>query len=93
MYKRQEFYLSDDAAQATCCACGLVGEIKVEDGKLSFHFDPETEFHAHDLLSGKFIHVDDIKENEGKLMEWKKTEEFKQRKQAYIDFISSSKPQ
>ena len=66
---------------------------KIENGKLSFHYDPETEHHAHDLLSAKFIHADDIKENEGKLMEWKKTDEFKQKKQAYIDFISSSKPE
>ncbi|MFQ7739740.1 MAG: flavodoxin family protein, partial [Emergencia timonensis] len=88
----RNFYLNDDATKAVCCACGLEGEIKVTDGKVSFHFDPETEGHAHDTLSGKFIHVDDIKENEGKLMEWKKTDEFKQKKQAYIDFISSSKP-
>lgn len=88
----RNFYLNDDATKAICCACGLEGEIKVTDGKVSFHFDPETEHHAHDLLSGKFIHVDDIKENEGKLMEWKKTDEFKQKKQKYIDFISASKP-
>lgn len=89
----RNFHLSDDAGKAVCCACGLEGEIKVEDGKVSFHFDPETEGHAHDTLSGKFIHVDDIKENEGKLMELRKTDEFKQKKQAYIDFISGSKPQ
>lgn len=89
----RNFYLSDDAKHAVCCACGLEGEIKVEDGKVSFHFDPETEHHAHDTLSGKFIHCDDIKENEGKLLEWKKSDVFKQRKQAYIDFISSSKPE
>ena len=89
----RNFYLSDDAKHAVCCACGLEGEIKVEDGKVSFHFDPETEHHAHDTLSGKFIHCDDIKENEGKLLEWKKSDVFKQKKQAYIDFISSSKPE
>ncbi|TDP60531.1 flavodoxin family protein [Aminicella lysinilytica] len=88
----RNFYLSDDATKATCCACGLVGEVKVDGGKVSFHFDPETEARAHDLLSGKFMHVDDIKENEGKLMELKKTDEFKRKKQAYIDFISATKP-
>lgn len=89
----RNFYLSDDATKATCCACGLVGEIKVTDGKISFTFDPADEHKAHDLLSGKFIHVDDIKENEGKLMEWKKSDEFKEKKQKYIDFISASKPE
>ena len=90
----RNFYLADDAKHATCCACGLVGEIKVSDGgKLSFTFPPETEVLAHDTLSGKFKHVDDIKENEGKLMEWKQTDEFKQKKQTYIDFISPMKPE
>ena len=93
LYADRLFGFSALFLMAICCACGLEGELKIENGKLSFHYDPETEHHAHDLLSGKFIHADDIKENEGKLMEWKKTDEFKQKKQAYIDFISSSKPE
>ena len=89
----RNFYLNDDATKAICCACGLVGEIKVDDGKISFEFPPESEGLAHDTLSGKFKHVDEIKENEGKLMDSKKTDEFKQKKQAYIDFISPMKPE
>lgn len=89
----REFYLNDDANHAICCACGLEGEIKVVDGKVTFSFDPETEGHAHDTLSGKFIHADDIKENEGKLKDFKKSDEFKARKKAYNDFIMSTKPE
>ena len=89
----RNFFLADDATQAICCACGLVGEIKVIDGKLRFSFNPGTEHHAHDTLSGKFIHCDDIKENEGKLMELKKTDEFKARKAKYNEFITGMKPE
>lgn len=89
----RNFHLSDDAARAICCVCGLEGAIKVDGGKVSFSFDPATENHAHDTLSGKFKHADDIRENEGKLMEWKKTDEFKARKKKYMDFISATKPE
>jgi len=83
----KNFYLSNDSTKAVCCSCGLEGEIKINDGKVSFFFPPETEDLAHDTLSGKFKHVDEIKENEGKLMELKKTEELKVKKKNYIEFI------
>lgn len=89
----RNFYLSDDASKAVCCVCGLIGELKVDGGKVSFDFPPETEALAHDTLSGKFHHADDIRENEGKLIELKKTDEFKNRKQKYIDFIIGMKPE
>lgn len=89
----RNFYLADDATKAICCFCGLIGEIKVTDGKVSFTFPAETEGLAHDTISGKFKHADDIKENEGKLMEWKKTDAYKTRMKYYKDFIESSKPE
>lgn len=88
----RNFYIGE-GTHATCCACGLEGEMVLKDGKITFEFPKESEGLAHDTLSGKFKHVDEIKENEGKLMDWKKTDEFKQKKQAYIDFISASKPE
>lgn len=63
------------------------------DGKVTFSFPPGTEALAHNTVSGKFKHADDIRENEGKLMEVKKTPEYKARMQAYKDFISSSIPE
>ena len=68
----REFYLNDDASKAICCLCGIEGDIRVVDGKVKFEFAPEQVGHAHNTMPGKFIHCDDIKENEGKLIEWKK---------------------
>jgi len=88
----RNFFLDNDASKAICCLCGLVGDIKVEDGRLSFEFQPETEERAHDTVSGKFMHADDIRENEGRLMKVKKSDEYKKRRRKYSDFISSSVP-
>jgi multimeric flavodoxin WrbA len=88
----RNFYLADEADQAICCQCGLKGTVAVVDGKVSFTFPPESESLAHNTVSGKFKHADDIQENEGKLMELKKTPEYKARMQEYKDFISSTMP-
>ena len=48
--------------------------------------------HAHDMLSGKMIHADDIQKNEGKNMASMKTDEFKARVKKYKEFISASMP-
>ncbi len=73
---------------ATCEVCGLEGKISVEDGKVKFTFRPEDEHKAHDTVSGKFLHVDDIKENEGRLMYLRTDEEFKKRKAYYTGIIA-----
>lgn len=87
----RNFYLEDD--KAICSFCGMIGELKVIDGKISFAFPPEMEPLAHDTVSGKFKHANDIKENEGRLMELKKTPEYKARMEKYKQFISSSMPE
>jgi len=89
----RNFYLNDEATHAICCLCGIEGEIKVADNKVQFVFPEEQIKHAHDTLSGKFIHGDDIKENEGKLAAIKKTPEYKARVQKYKEFISAIKPE
>ena len=47
----------------------------------------------HDAISGKFIHGDDIQNNEGKARAAMQTEEAKARKAKYREFISSSVPE
>lgn len=89
----RNFYLNDSADKAICCQCGLEGTLAITDGKISFSFPPETQGLAHNTLSGKFKHAGDINENEGRLMEMKKTPEYKERMQKYKDFIQSSMPQ
>lgn len=86
------FYLNKDSSKAICCLCGIEGDIVIKDAKTCFVFPEEQLEHAHDTLSGKFIHGDDIKKNEGELMEIKKTVEYKNRVQKYKNFIQPSMP-
>ena len=53
------------------------------DGAFKFKFNPEDEHKAHDIISGKKLHGDDIFENEGRLMNLGTNEEFKRRKAYY----------
>ena len=87
------FYLQEDGT-AICCACGTEGVMKNVDGKYVFEFDAEKWIpHAHDSISGKFIHGDDIQRNEGKARAAMQTPEAKARKKKYAEFIQSSKPE
>lgn len=88
----RNFYLNNQAAEAICCLCGIKGKIQVLDGKISFNFPQEQIEHAHDTLSGKFHHMDDIKENEGANMAMRKTDAYKERVANYKAFISPLKP-
>lgn len=49
---------------AVCGQCGIRGKLVTEDGKARFTFDESQIEHAHDTLSGQFIHADDIQNNE-----------------------------
>ena len=67
--------------------------MKNVDGKYVFEFDAEKWIpHAHDSISGKFIHGDDIMRNEGESRALMATDEAKARKQKYREFIQTSKP-
>jgi multimeric flavodoxin WrbA len=86
------FRLRPDAKSAECVVCGIIGEVKVTDGKLSFAFPPEQVERAHDTMSGKFHHMDDMQKIEGGFAALRETEEFKRRQAAYKACISPSKP-
>ncbi|MCR5784334.1 MAG: flavodoxin family protein [Eubacterium sp.] len=88
----RNFYLDPASTHAICCACGMEGDIKVENGKVVFDFPEEQLEHAHDTLSGKFIHADDIKRNEGRQADLRNSIEYKERMDKYLDFIVSSVP-
>ena len=87
------FFLQEDGT-SICCLCGIEGVMKNVDGRYVFEFDEAKCIpHAHDSISGKFIHGDDIQRNEGKARAALATEEAKARKAKYRDFIQSSKPE
>ena len=89
----RNFYLSNNSTHAVCCLCGIEGDIVIEEGKTKFVFPEEQISHAHNTLSGKFIHGDDIKRMEGELMEIKKTDEYKNRVKKYSEFLTPIMPQ
>lgn len=88
----RNFYLIPDTNKAICCLCGIEGEMELNDGKLEFVF-PESQLeHAHDTMSGKFIHAQDIQENEMKNMENRKTDKYKEAVKRYQSFIEPVMP-
>ena len=88
----RNFYVNNEAGNVICCLCGIIGELNIKDGKIGFSFPEEQIKHAHDTLSGKYLHMDDIRKNEGALMEQRKSDEFKRRITRYKEFISPSTP-
>ncbi len=88
----KNFYLQEDG-KAICCLCGLEGTIQNVEGKYVFTFPQETLPHAHDTISGKFIHGDDIQNNEKSSRTKLASPEMRERKKKYMDFIKSSKPE
>lgn len=87
----RNFHLQD--GKAICCLCGLEGKIEVVDGKYQFIFPEDTLPHAHDTISGKFIHGDDIQNNEKSSRAKLASDEMKARKKKYMEFIQPTKPQ
>lgn len=82
------FYIFPGTTHCVCELCGLEGTLEIVDGAFKFKFDPATEYRAHDTLSGKKLHGEDIFENEGRLLNLFKDPEFKSRKQHYTDVIA-----
>lgn len=87
----RNFFLDEDG-KAICCLCGIEGKIEVVDGKYKFTFPEEQLKHAHDTLSGKFLHGDDIQRNEAKARAAMQTEEAKARQKKYREFITPLVP-
>lgn len=88
----RNFYIKNDGS-AICCLCGIKGKFEILEREIKFIFPKEQYNHAHNTLSGKFIHMDDIRSHEVVLNESKKSDEYKKRLKKYKEFIESSKPE
>lgn len=82
-----EFYIYPGTTDVVCDLCGLHGTLKLDGDAIKFVFDPADEHKAHDTVPGKFLHVDDIKENEGRLAHLRTDENFKALKKKYADMF------
>ena len=91
------FYIFPGTTHAVCEYCGMEGHLEVVDGATKFVFDesivPNGHIeHAHDLVSGKKAHGDDIFANESRLMNLFKDPEFKARKAHYTAVCEPTTP-
>ncbi len=87
----RNFFLSERTT-AICGQCGIVGSLVLEDDGLHFSFPEEQLSHAHDTLSGHFIHGDDIGKNEGESRAKMMTPEYKAKVAYYKEEIVAVKP-
>jgi multimeric flavodoxin WrbA len=84
--------INEDANKCRCSVCGVTGELKIIDGKITFLVSPEGMTHAHTTMSGKMEHMDDIGKLEGAFAEIKNGDEYKKRIKKYNDFITPTLP-
>lgn len=82
-----EFYIYPGTKDVVCDLCGLHGTLVEENGAFKFVFDPADEHKAHDTVSGKFLHVDDIQQNEGELADLRTNPDFIALKKKYSDMF------
>ena len=87
----RNFFLHGDGT-AECEVCGIRGQLKIENNRFVFCFADDQLSHAHNTMSGKKIHMDDIYRNETKLAADRKSQEFRTRQDKYKEFISSTRP-
>jgi multimeric flavodoxin WrbA len=87
----RQFFIRDDG-KVVCCLCGVVGELKRDGEKYTFDFPSEQLEHAHDSLSGKLMHGNDINTNNSRMNATVKTEQYKNWVKEYKDFIVPLKP-
>jgi len=53
--------VKDGSTTAKCGICGVKGTLNIVGGKLIFDIKEEDKAHSHVLLSGKFMHADELK--------------------------------
>lgn len=75
---------------AICGICGVKGTLHMEDNKVSFEVKEEDRAHSHVLLSGKFMHADELKRVS--LNPPANIHELPQKLEKYKTYLSYSKP-
>ncbi|MCD8325052.1 MAG: flavodoxin family protein [Clostridiales bacterium] len=92
------FYIFPGTMHCVCEYCGLEGTLEVsESGAFKFVNDESIVpngllEHAHDVMTGKFAHGQDIFENEGRLIDLYKDPAFKARKAHYTAVCELTTP-
>lgn len=87
----KNFFLPDKYT-AICGQCGIVGKLVCSEKGIKFEFEDSQIEHAHDTLSGQFIHTEDIGRNEGESRGKMMTEEYKAKVAYYRQEIEAIRP-
>ncbi|MBN2403454.1 MAG: flavodoxin family protein [Spirochaetes bacterium] len=53
-------HIEGSTSKVVCATCGVIGTLKVNGDKVEFVLTEEEAKHSHMLLSGKFMHVEDM---------------------------------
>lgn len=75
-----------------CGTCGIIGKIVTEGDKYQFEFSEDQIKHAHDTVSGQFIHAEDIQKNEGELGKASRSEDYRKKVSRYTDAVTAVHP-
>lgn len=81
----------DDNNPAVCSICGVKGTLNVMDGKVKFELPEGAKEHSHIYLSGKFEHVQEIKEVA--LKKNPLAAELPKRSKKYENYLQYSRPE
>jgi len=79
-----------DVYPTVCAICGVRGTMSIADGKASFSVSPEDRPLAHTLLSGKFHHMEELRDVSLKLPY--NMAELPVRTAKYRSYLTPSKP-
>lgn len=79
-----------DVYPTICAICGVRGTMSISDGKASFSVSPEDRPLAHTLLSGKFHHMEELRDVSLKVPD--NMAELPVRTAKYRSYLTPSKP-
>lgn len=79
-----------DAYPAICGICGVRGTLSIADGKVAFTVSDEDRPYSHVLLSGKFHHLDELRDVSLKPAD--NMHELPARTAKYKDYLTPSRP-
>ena len=88
--KLVEIREGDSNYPAICGICGVRGTLTVTDGKVKFDVSQEDRPHSHVLLSGKFMHGQELQERS--LVPHPNAHEIPERFKKYENYLKPSKP-
>lgn len=88
----RNFFINGDGS-VVCGICGIVGKLHETADGYDFTFEESQLEHAHDTLSGQFIHADDIQKNEASAGAIARSDEYKAMVKRYSEAVVAVKPE